>query len=48
MKVWLEPKIEIDYIRGINPAVANKILGEIRSRKDEFLKKWHEYERKSR
>ena len=30
MKVWLEPETEVEYIRGINPATANKILSEIR------------------
>ena len=48
MKVWLEPEIEIEYIRGINAATANRIIGEIRSRKDECLRKWHECERKGR
>ena len=48
MKVWLEPEIEIEYIHGINAATANRIFREIRSRKDECLRKWHECERKGR
>lgn len=48
MKIWLEPDIEIEYIHGINDATANKIIEEIRKRKDECLRKWHECERKSR
>ena len=50
--MWLEPEIEIEieieYIRSINAATANRIIGEIRSRKDECLRKWHECERKRR
>ena len=45
MKIWLEPEIEIEYIKGINAATANKILNEIRRRKDECLKKWHDSQR---
>jgi hypothetical protein len=41
MKVWLEPDVEIEYIKGINAATANKILNEIRRRKDECLEKWN-------
>jgi hypothetical protein len=26
MKIWLEPEIEVEYIHGINAAVANRIL----------------------
>ncbi len=48
MKVWLEPEIEVEYIHGINAASANRILDEIRSRKDECLRKWNECERKGR
>ena len=48
MKVWLEPDIEIEAIHGINAATANKIIAEIRSRKDECLNKWRECERKGR
>lgn len=48
MKVWLEPEIAIESIRGINAATANKIVAEIRRRKDECLAKWHECVRKSR
>lgn len=48
MKVWLEPDVEIEYIRGISAATANKILAEIRRRKDECLDKWRECVRKSR
>ena len=48
MKVWLEPDIEIEYVHGIKMATANKIVSEIRRRKDECLRKWHECERKGR
>ena len=48
MKVWLEPEIEVEYIRGINASTANKILSEIRSRKNECLDQWYACERKSR
>ena len=48
MKVWLEPDIEVESIHEMNAATANKILAEIRSRKDECLGKWHECERKGR
>ena len=48
MKVWLEPELEIEYIRGIRAATANKILAEIRRRKDECISKWRECERKDR
>ena len=48
MKVWLEPEIEVEYIRGINASTANKILSEIRGRKDECLDQWFACERKSR
>ncbi len=41
MKVWLEPEVEVEYIKGINAATANKILNEIRRRKDECLEKWY-------
>ncbi len=40
MKVWLEPDVEIEYIKGINASTANKIVAEIRSRKNECLRKW--------
>ena len=48
MKIWLEPEFEVEYIHGINTGDANKILNEIRSRKDECLRKWNECERKDR
>ena len=48
MKVWLEPDVEVESIHEMNAATANKILAEIRSRKDECLGKWHECERKGR
>ena len=48
MKVWLEPETEVEYIRGINPATANKILSEIRRRRNECLEQWYACERKSR
>jgi len=48
MKVWLEPDIEIEFIHEISVATANKIIAEIRSRKDECLSKWRECERKGR
>ena len=48
MKVWLEPDVEVESIHEMNAATANKILAEIRSRKDECLGKWHECECKSR
>ena len=48
MKVWLEPEIEVDYIHGINTSTANKILSEIRSRRNECLEQWYACERKSR
>ena len=48
MKVWLDPEIEVEYIHGINAVAANRILDEIRSRKDECLRKWNECERKGR
>jgi len=48
MKVWLEPKLEVEHIHGINAATANRILEEIRNRKDECLAKWYACERKSR
>jgi len=48
MKIWLEPEIEIAFVHKINAATANKILAEIRKRKDECLEKWHECERKNR
>ena len=48
MKIWLEPEIEVEFIHGINAATANKILAEIRSRKDECLDKWYGCVRKSR
>ena len=48
MKVWLEPELEVEYVRGISAATANKILAEIRRRKDECLDKWNECVRKGR
>lgn len=42
MKVWLEPDIEVEYVKGINPKTANRMTEEIRRRKDECLKKWYE------
>ena len=48
MKVWLEPETEVEYIRGINAATANKILSEIRRRRNECLEQWYACERKSR
>ena len=48
MKIWLEPDIEVEFIHGINAATANRILAEIRRRKDECLDKWRECVRKSR
>ncbi len=42
MKIWLEPEIEVEYCRNINPAQARKILAEVRRRKDECIRKWHE------
>lgn len=48
MKVWLEPEVEIDYIKGINASTANKILAEIRRRKDECLNKWYGRDGESR
>lgn len=41
MKVWLEPEVEIDYVRDINSTIANKIFNEIRRRKDECIDKWY-------
>jgi hypothetical protein len=46
MKIWLEPKVEVEHIQGIKATIANKIIEEIRNRKDECLRKWHECERK--
>ena len=48
MKVWLEPDIEIEYIHGINAATANKIVSEIRRRKNECLEKWNGHNGESR
>jgi len=48
MKVWLEPNVEIEYIHGINAATANKIVSEIRRRKDECLEKWYGHNGESR
>ena len=48
MKVWLEPEVEVEYIRGINTSTANKILSEIRIRRNECLDQWYACERKSR
>jgi len=45
MKVWLEPELDVAYNKGINAALANKILNEIRRRKDECLKKWYDSQR---
>ncbi len=41
MKVWLEPEVEIESVKGINPATANRIIAEIRRRRNECLEKWH-------
>ena len=48
MKVWLEPDVEVEYIREINVSTANKILSEIRRRRNECLEQWYACERKSR
>ncbi|MEI8245717.1 MAG: hypothetical protein WCI51_07800 [Lentisphaerota bacterium] len=42
MKVWLLPEIEVEYVKNINPKTANKIVEEIRRRKDECEQKWNE------
>ena len=47
MKVWLEPDVEVEYIREINVSTANRILSEIRRRRNECLEQWYACERKS-
>lgn len=48
MKVWLVPDVEVEYIKDISASTANKILAEIRRRKDDCIDKWNDIERKSR
>jgi len=48
MKVWLEPEVELEYRHGINVTTANKIVLEIRRRRDECLSKWYGFDGESR
>jgi len=42
MKVWLLPEIELEYAKNINSKTVNKIVEEIRRRKNECEQKWNE------
>lgn len=40
--MWLLPEIELEYAKNINSKTVNKIVEEIRRRKNECEQKWNE------
>jgi hypothetical protein len=42
-KIWLEPSIEISYMRGFSNSEQKEILEAIYANSQEFKTKWNEY-----